>query len=739
VSFLSDEQSNELRAIFFESAQELMQTLNDDGLSLEKDPANTETTRSIRRTVHTLKGDSAACGYRELSELAHALEDVLTAEMAAKAGKKMANVVLNAADAFDGMLTAYKNNLLPPDSSAIREMITALANCEAEEEQKFAPEFAWNEYERLLIDQQNVRGKKVYNIGMRFDPNCLRTAAMQLLRNAFQELGSLVAIHPSGEVTEVPDVIEVAIASHHEISWIEKKCKIPAVVEEIVVERIPSPDDATSHAPSVENTAETAPNPVAPETAFEAAAPVVEAAPEKHFVAQQQLIDPSAFTAPKLPDLPLTGHTPAPQPQTPPPQTGPAVDNILRVDAERVDLVLDLVGELIIGKSMFRDALEEFNRLHPKDPLRGKLSDALAFQSQVLNKLQRSVMKIRMVPVEQLFRRFPRNVRDLALVSGKDVRLEISGENTDLDKGILDALSEPLTHLLRNAVDHGIESKEEREKAGKPAQGVVTLDAYHQGNQVVIEVRDDGVGIERDKVVKKAFEKGLITREEIERLSDNDAFNLIFHPGLSTSAQVTEISGRGVGMDIVKSVMDRLKGSIHIQSEPGKGSTFQLRLPLTLAIIKALLFRVRNRLYAVPIGAVQEINRAQESEIHIVDKHEVIKLRDELLTLVRLRRMMPAEANEPPATHKGKIFIVVVAVGHRKFGLVVDRLAGEQELVIKALDEKIMVTNLVSGASVLGDGRVVLILNLNNAVERLGRSAFQEVAHHKDVVEQEAL
>ena len=729
MSFLSDEQSNELKAIFFESAQELMQSLNEEGLSLEQDPSNAETVRSIRRTVHTLKGDSAACGYRELSELAHVLEDVLTPEIAARAGKHLANVVLNAADVFDGMLSAYRNNQLPPNSEPIRAMVDAMLNGEDEDALPFQPEFHWSEAELEEIRKRSGRGQTVYFVGLRIDHNCpMRTAALQLLRNVIAEIGSLAAIHPEGEVSEVPEVIEAAIASHHHKEWVEQKCKIPSVVAEIVVqpfgETPPAADEIAADAPTE------AVAPQQPQSAADVVAELVKAieTPQPPPVvttpvsvaSQTAPVVPPPAAAPAAP-VPVAQHVAATQ--TPNAAPSLAGDNILRVEAERVDMVLDLVGELIIGKSMFRDCMTEYTSLHPKDPVRNKFVDALAFQTQVLNKLQRAVMKIRMVPVEQLFRRFPRLVRDVALASNKNVRLELSGEDTDLDKGILDSLAEPLTHLLRNAIDHGLETEEERLKAGKPEQGVVQLNAYHQGNQVVIEVTDDGCGIDRESVTRKALEKGMVTREELEHMSDDDTFNLIFQAGLSTSARVTEISGRGVGMDVVKSVMERLKGSIHIQSDRGRGTTFQLKLPLTLAIIKALLFRVHDRLYAIPLGSVLEIARAHECDVHWVDKHEVIKLRDELLTIIRLRRIA---GEEPPRSPRSKLFILVVALGHRKYGLVVDRLAGEQELVIKALDENIVASELVAGASVLGDGRVVLILNISSVIEKLGRTDLME-------------
>jgi two-component system chemotaxis sensor kinase CheA len=391
------------------------------------------------------------------------------------------------------------------------------------------------------------------------------------------------------------------------------------------------------------------------------------------------------------------------------------------VEAGRIDSVLNLVGELIIGKSMLQQALLEFSKRYPKELLRGKFADAMAFQARVLNDLQRSVMKIRMVPVEQLFRRFPRMVRDVSRQCGREVELVLSGQDTDLDKGILDAIAEPLTHLVRNAVSHGIEPAEERRRHGKKAQGMVRLNAYHHGNQVVVEITDDGRGIDAQKIRAKAIELGLTTPEEAARLTEAETLDFIFRPGFSTAEQVTEVSGRGVGMDVVQSVLHRLKASISVETRPGHGTTFRLKLPLTLAIIKALMFWVEQRLYAIPLNAVVEISRTFESEVHQVDNYEVLQLRNQVLPLLRLGRPR-IESDE----RKNKLFVLVIMVGERKYGLIVDQLEGEEELVIKALDDHTFSTDLVSGASILGDGRVVLILNLPAVVEHVARWRPQE-------------
>jgi two-component system chemotaxis sensor kinase CheA len=378
---------------------------------------------------------------------------------------------------------------------------------------------------------------------------------------------------------------------------------------------------------------------------------------------------------------------------------------------------MNLVGELIIGKSMLHRTIVEFEQRFAKDPLRGKLSDALAFQSRVLGELQKSVMKIRMVPVEQLFRRFPRLVRDVGKQLNKDIGLEIAGQNTDLDKSILDALAEPIAHLVRNAAGHGIELAAEREAEGKPTRGTIRLNAYHEGDQVVIEASDDGRGLDSDKIAQRALERGILSADELARQSESELLQLVFLPGFSTADEVTEISGRGVGLDVVKNTLESLKGSVSLQSVPGKGTKFRLMVPLTLASIQALLFRVGGRLYAVPLASVVEITRVSGEEVHRVDDREVFQLREQVLTLVRLDRLGQSAGQEPAK----RTFVIVIAAGTRRFGLAVDSLMGEEELVIKALEDRLITSPLVSGASILGDGTVVLILNVPAVVAHLSR------------------
>lgn len=692
MSFFSEDRMAELKELFFESSQELLQRLNEEGLELEKRPGDAEMVRSVRRTVHTLKGDSAACGYSELSDLAHELEDVLTPDVAGRINGTLAEVVLAAADTFHTMLQAYRGNMKPPAGDALRQHIRKLvSNPEEQPAAPLVPRFAWSEYEQMLIADAAARGATVYNVALALDPRCpIHTAALQLIKNVLQEAGRVLALRPEEATQAGVQTIEAAVASPRPQQWIENKIRIPAVVRHLVVEKCASPQ------PQAE--------PDVPDLAEGAGA-------EASDRFETSLSDELA--AVPVPSTSQTLAAPTAQPAMP---AGP--ESILRVDAERIDAVLNLVGELIIGKSMLHQSISEFGQRVSKDPLKARFADAMAFQSRVLNDLQKAVMKIRMVPVEQLFRRFPRLVRDVAKSGGKQVALEVTGQDTDLDKSILDLLGEPLAHLVRNAVGHGIETPQERLAAGKPAQGTVRLNAYHQGNQIVIEVADDGRGIDRQRVVAKAIQRGLVTAEEAARLSEAEGLNLILHPGLSTAEQVTQISGRGVGMDVVKNTLDRLKGTIAIETTVGQGTRFQLKVPLTLAIMKALLFRVAERLYAVPLNAVLEITRAEEAQVHRVDHHEVIRLRDQVLTLVRLSRLA---RNAAPAESK-KFFVVVIAVADRKFGLIVDKLVGEEELVIKTLEDPLVASDLVSGASILGDGTVVLILNISSVVSRLGKA-----------------
>src|ERR1700736_6572329 len=625
-----DDRGAELRALFFESAYELLQALNEGGLQLETHPGDEEVLRGVRRAVHTLKGDAAACGFAQLSELAHELEDTLTTEVVQSRGAGIAEIVLCAADVFGAMLFAYERSSEPPSGMHLQKMIRDLLEGPASKKDlsahhskgaksQIAAKFAWTEYEQLMISEAVHRGEPVYNLALRVDPNSLmRAAAFQLIRNVLHGSGTVIALRPEDNIAAATvEIVEAALATNLTAEVMAQRCRIPAIVSEVRIER---------------------------------AAETVE-----HELLDDLLEVQANLAHAEHPEDPSLGAGNA---------IGTAVTAItetsLRVDAARIDAVMNLVGELIIGRSMLNRTLAEFDKNHARDPVRTKLADAMAFQTRVLDELHKCVLKIRMVPVEQLFRRFPRVVRDVAKQCGKDVALQVAGQNTDLDKGILDSLAEPLMHLVRNAVDHGIDPADERLTVGKPARGTIYLNAYHQGTQVVIEVRDDGRGIDLAHVRSLAVEKGMLKADEAERLSDSDAMNLIFEPGLSTAAEVTEVSGRGVGMDVVRTVLDRLKGTVHISSNKGKGTTIQLRAPLTLPSIQTLLFRVGGRLFAVPLSSVVEITRVNDSEIHRVDRREVLRLREQVLTLVRLSSLSQIHAVDSQTEGKNKRNFVIV-------------------------------------------------------------------------------
>ncbi len=760
----ADDRMTELRQLFFETAAELVQKLNDEAMQLEKSPGDPETSRSLRRTVHTLKGDAAACGYRELSELCHQFEDVLTLENPATA-TSVPEIGLRAADAFAALLEAYRTGTKLPGMQSLRKDIARLAHpgsgaatspgndssandpsrkdqsrnnqSRNDQSKKLRPQRAqsqkkvrkatpqktpWSEYEQLAIARRLAQGKLVHHVVVEVDPQCgMPIAGRQMIKLALDGLGEVLAIYPAEGSHDPATRVEAALASEKTAEQIRTECNIPTIALSAKVTPVrpdslcPLPMATETGCPGNNEGLDKASSKAVAEIAA-SGTPGVDAIPvtlpvpaDVNDMAMARANSADSKKGDDGDNASQSSDKPSDVPLVP---AGP--DALLRVDAGKIDSVLNLVGELILAKSMLQQALLEFGHRFPKDALRGKFSDAMAFQGRVLNDLQHSVMKIRMVPVDQLFRRFPRITRDVGLRCGKEVELVVRGGQTDLDKSILDAIAEPLTHLVRNAIGHGIEPPAERVRAGKRPQGTLRLGAYHQGNQVVIEVADDGAGIDVEKVRQRALSQGLLTTEQAARLSGAETLDLILQPGFSTAEEITELSGRGVGLDVVQSVLTRLKGTIQIETVLGKGTTFRLRLPLTLAIIRALMFRVEQRLYALPLNAVSEITRTVEEDIHHVEHYDVLQLREGVLPLLRLG----AKPSPGPESARHKIFVLVIDSGERRFGVVVDALEGEGELVIKALDDRSITTNLVSGASILGDGRVVLILNMVALMDR---------------------
>jgi two-component system chemotaxis sensor kinase CheA len=722
VTLPPEDRMSDLRQLFFESAGELVQKLNEEALRLEKTPGDEESARSLRRTVHTLKGDAAACGFRELSELCHEFEDVLTVGNVAAAS--VPETALRAADVFLALLEAYRKGTKLPAIQSLRADIARLSQgapadqVPAKKKAAAVKKSRWSEYEQLAIARASSEGKAVHHVVVDVDPQCgMPIAGRQMVQLALGELGEVLALYPLEGSPEAITRIEAALVSTKPADQIRIKCSIPTIAAKVRVTPLrvqapplPAAKNVIADAPTDAVTGALTDDLTGPITDSAAAAPDGLSVTTASATAASDTRS-AARNTPGVTDAALREELPATQASP----SGP--DNLLRVDAEKIDSVLNLVGELILAKSMLQQTMLEFGQRFPKDVLRTKFTDAMSFQARVLNDLQHSVMKIRMVPVDQLFRRFPRIVRDVARQCGKEVELSVRGGQTDLDKSILDAIAEPLTHLVRNAIGHGLETAEQRVQSGKRPQGTLRLAAYHQGNQVIVEVSDDGAGIDVEKVRQRALSQGLLNAEQAARLTESETLDLILQPGFSTADQVTELSGRGVGLDVVQSVLGRLKGSVQIETLRGRGTTFRLRLPLTLAIIRGLLFRVEQRLYALPLNTVAEIARTREEDIRQVEHYDVLQLRNTVLPLLRLGSK-PASG---PDMANRKVFVLVIQNGEREFGVIVDELVGEEELVIKALDDQSITTDLVSGASILGDGRVVLILNLTALMDRFTR------------------
>ena len=397
----------------------------------------------------------------------------------------------------------------------------------------------------------------------------------------------------------------------------------------------------------------------------------------------------------------------------------PGVKNqTIRVDIERLDLLLNLVGELVINRTRISDIATTLGRAlaangHAENgvvSLAKDLSESSTLLARTTNEIQESIMKVRMVPIGQVFDRFPRMVRDLAKARGKEIRLEIAGAETDLDKTIVDEVGEPLMHLVRNCIDHGIETPDARETHGKARHGTIRLNAHHEGNQVIVEISDDGAGIDLVRVRARGVKLGLI--DEADRLSDREIVELIFAPGFSTADEVTDVSGRGVGMDVVKKNILHLKGVFDVDTVPGEGTTFTIKLPLTLAIIQALLVRVADELYSIPLDAVIESQRIDAGDVRTVHGGEVITLRGQVVPLIRVGEFFRLDAPRDP----NKVMIVIVGLQGRQVGLVVDSFQGEQEIVIKPLSEMIGRIAGISGATILGNGSISLIIDVHSLV-----------------------
>ena len=661
-----------------------MQSLNDGLLSLENDPEDLSVLNEIFRNAHTLKGMSATMGYTKTAELTHDMEnllDMLRKEQL-KVSSEIIDVIFKCVDSLQEMVENIGNGESEDlvDVSDLVRKVNAIAKGDAapaaeeaeeaaEGENAAAPVLELNDTDETVIREAKNSGLIPYAVHVEIAESCLlKSARSYMVMNVLDELGDVIKSVPPAQDLEQEKFdhsFDVVIVTDAEPKAIEDGVSAISEITEVKVTEI-------TLSASKEETKEEAPK---------AAAPVAKKAEPKKADAKAEAKKPAGKNDKKA-------HV-----------AGQSV----RVDIEKLDTLMNLVGELVTNKVR----LEQIGMTHRLT----ELTETLEQMDRVTSDLQSVVMKVRMVPVSQVFNRFPRMVRDLAKELNKDINLTIEGEDTELDRTVIDEIGDPLMHLLRNSLDHGVEHPDDREAKGKPRTGEVGLIARHEGNNVVIMVTDDGAGINADKIRNKAVEKGMISREEADALPDADAVRLIFLPGFSTAETITDVSGRGVGMDVVRSKIESLGGHVDVETKIDEGSVFKIKLPLTLAIIQAMLVKVQDEMYAIPLGSIDSTINITPDDIKTVQNKEVIVLRGQIIPIARLGEVLSVPKGAD--NDEEDIFVVVVHVGDHKIGIVVDNLIGQQEIVIKTLGKLLSGLKMLAGATVLGDGHVAMILDVS--------------------------
>ena len=678
--------TNQYMDMFLDESHEHLQSLNDGLLSLEDNMQDTSVVNEIFRNAHTLKGMSATMGYNKIAELTHEMEDVL--DLIRKdqldLNEDIIDTLFKCVDSLGQMIDSVGNGEAE-DVVDVSDLVKKLSSIsKPDQAQAAAPAAAaaapaagaapatggisieLSDVDKDVIKQAQAQGLQAIHARITLADTCLlKSARSYMVMNALDEIGDVVKSVPSSEDLEQEkfdksfDVIVVTSQEEKGVQDAINSISEIAKVETNVVnldEKKEEPKPAAAPAPA----------PAAPAAA---PAPAKKAAPAKK---------PAAPAAKQK-----VHHSQS-----------------VRVDIEKLDNLMNLMGELVINKVR----LEQIGQTHRL----ADLTETLEQMDRVTTDLQNIVMKVRMVPVSSVFNRFPRMVRDIAKELNKEINLTIEGEETELDRTVIDEIGDPIMHLLRNSCDHGVEEPDVREKKGKPRQGEVGLIARHEGNNVVIMVTDDGAGIDANKIKNKAIEKGMITQEEADKMDDADAVRIVFAPGFSTADHISDISGRGVGMDVVRSKIEALSGHVDVETKIDEGSIFKIKLPLTLAIIQAMLVRVQEEMYAIPLGSIDSTINIQPDEIKTVQNKEVIVLRGEIIPIIRMERMLQV----PHVKDSDETFVVVVHTGETKAGIVVDSLIGQQEIVIKTLGSLFTGLKMFSGATVLGDGRVALILDV---------------------------
>jgi two-component system chemotaxis sensor kinase CheA len=650
--------------LFLQEADEQIEVLEQETLKLERDPSPARL-NAVFRAAHTLKGSSRAMGFANLADLTHVMEDVLDQLRAGRlvVSPEIADSLLNCQDGLRAMVERIRSG--EGDNVDCAHQVATLKGFlkgdSGPAKPVAAPEIPEAPDEVLALLEGDAEERQVFAVQVTLVKDCvLKSVRAMMALQRLAELGEVVGTSPNRDQIDSEEFDDTFVA------YVRGEFQ---------------PEMIRTSLTSLAEIADVALRNVRPE---KRQAQTTNGAPEDPA--------PSGAAAPKRNEA---GQT-------------------VRVDVARLDNLMNLVGELVIDRTRIAqigsDLSARFN-----DPNIDALAETVTHIGRITSDLQDQIMKARMMPIETVFNRFPRVVRDLAKKLDKEVKIVVQGGETELDRSVLEVIGDPLLHIIRNSIDHGIEPPHERTAAGKPASGLLSVSARHLENHIVIEIEDDGRGIDVDRIRAKAVSHGLITADQAAKLNDKEALQFIFASGLSTAAEVSEISGRGVGMDIVRSNIQRLGGLIDLETAQGQGTKFTLRLPLTLAIIRGLLVEVGENIYVLPLGSVVETLRVTEDEIQAVNQSEVIVIRGCTTPLLRLRRLLGIEP-DAAAAREGHEFVVIVGLADQRVGLVVDRLVGEQEVVIKSLSRFCGEVSGISGATILGDGNVALIIDVNGVV-----------------------
>lgn len=693
--------------IFIDESNEHLQNLNTQILNLETDPENMDTINEIFRAAHSLKGMAGTMGYKRMQTLTHDMENVFSEVRNGniKVTPHMVDILFQCLDALDEYVNNVKESAdegTNENEPLIRQLNAVLDSPEKQKESAPAEpkekavetgdarkwlEIKLDSAQQHVIKEATKQGKNVFGLTVTVQESCILKAARAfLVFKAVEELGEIIVSNPSAQDVEDEKFdldFSLIIVSDGDIETLKAAAanvsEISSVVGEAIVLENMSTKDKYEEVPREPQPQE------APEVTVEQSpAPAVESA--------APAMEPAAKTAASK-----TGD----KKQAP---GKPVVNRTVRVDIEKLDVLMNLVSELIIAKNSL---VSVSNQVQGQNQ---SVNEQIEYLENVTTNLHESVMKVRMVPIESVVSKFPRMIRDLSKKLDKKMELYMTGEETELDRTVVDEIGDPLMHLLRNSADHGLESAELRVQRGKPAVGSIFLDAYQDGNNVVIEVRDDGNGIDVEAVKSKALERGAVTPEQAANMTDKEIIDLLFLPSFSTAKKVTDVSGRGVGLDVVKSKIEALSGEVEVKSKLGEGSTWTIRLPLTLAIIQALMVVVGGEKYAISLGTIQTIEDIAPEDIRLVQNKEVIHLRGSVIPLIRLSNVLDVESTKSPEEH---LMVVIVKKGDKLAGLVIDDMIGQQEIVIKSLGKFIKQCKFISGATILGDGEVALILDAN--------------------------